>query len=325
MPPSRINSSSSTKTISATKASALRPGDQVGIIAPSSRPEGPHVVAAVEKLVSDMGFVPVVGKNVLSIHGYMAGTDEQRLDDLNGFIRDKNIRGIFCISGGYGSLRILEGVDYEGLMRDPKVVVGSDENTCLLLAVNRETSLAVFHGFNLEAIKNESARDEFLFAVTQNKVLPPVEAKKRFPADFVYAPISGRARGKTLGGNLNALFSLMGTKYQPEFADSLLILEERNERNDIIERWITSLFLSGALNKVNGIAFGDFATCGPRSASNLLSLEDILHKTLVDLQKPVCFDMLFGQSENCRVIPLGIDADFDSKTGTLTFAENALV
>ena len=313
------------KTASATKASALRPGDRVAIIAPASRPEGPHVVAAVEKLVHDMGFIPVVGKNVLSIHGYMAGTDEERLADLNGFIRDKNIRGIFCVSGGYGSLRILDGIDYEGLIRDPKVIVGSDENTCLLIAINGHTSLPVFHGFNLDFIKNERARDEFLFAITQNKVLPRVEALKTFPQEFVYTPVVGKASGKTLGGNLNAFFSLMGTRFQPDFENSLLLLEERNERNDIIERWMTSLFLSGELEKVNGIAFGDLSTCGPRASSNLLSLEDILHKTLLELKKPVCFGMAFGQSENCRVTPLGIKAEFDSETGTLTFSEPALV
>lgn len=315
----------SAQTGCATKASALRPGDRVGIVAPASRPEGPHTIAAIEKLVSNMGFVPVFGKNVLSINGYMAGKDEDRLDDLNGFIRDKSIRAIFCISGGYGSLRILDGVDYQGLMRDPKVVVGSDENTCLLLAINKITGLAVFHGFNLDTIKSDRARDEFLFALTQTKVLPPVEATKGYPADFVYAPVAGTATGRTLGGNLNAMFSLVGTKYHPSLANSILLIEERNERNDIIERWITSLYLSGELQKSNGIAFGKLDTCGPKSASNLLSLEDILQDTLERLQKPTCFGVAFGQSEDCRVTPLGIAAELDSATGRLSFKESALV
>lgn len=325
MSPAKSKLSSSVKPKCATKAGALRPGDRVGIVAPASRPEGPHTVAAIEKLVTGMGFVPVFGKHVLSIHGYMAGKDDERLEDLNGFIRDKNIRGIFCTTGGYGSLRILEGVDYEGLMRDPKVVVGSDENTCLLLAINKMASLPVFHGFNLDMIKSDRARDEFLYAVTQNKVLPPVEARKSYPANFVYSPIRGKASGTTLGGNLNALFSLMGTDYQPNFKDTVLLIEERNERNDIIERWITSLFLSGELNLVNGIAFGNFETCGTRSASNMLSLEDILHPTLAKLQKPACFGMSFGQSEHCRVTPIGIEAEFDSESGKLTFKEAALL
>jgi muramoyltetrapeptide carboxypeptidase len=305
------------------KAPALKPGDKVGIVAPASRPEGPHVVAAAEQLVASIGFDPVIGENVLSINGYMAGTDEERLADLNGFINDRSIRGIFCISGGFGSIRLLDKVDYAALAKDPKVLVGSDENTCLLLAVNKATGLICFHGYNLDCIKTAADLAELKSAITSTSVLPPVVSVKSFPPGFVYAPVPGKATGVLLGGNLTALFSLMGTRYQPSFQNRILFLEDRNERNDVLERWLTSLFLSGELARVNAILFGVFEGCGIRGAYNLLSLEDIFTEHLKELKKPSCFGMSFGQAQNCRVIPLGIPAVVNTETGLLEFTEAA--
>lgn len=314
-----------TESGGALKAAALRKGDKVGIVAPASRAGGPHVVASAERLVREMGFVPVIGHNVLSIRGYMAGSDEQRLSDLNGFIADESIRGIFCITGGYGSLRIIDGIDYERLKNDPKVITGSDENTCLLLAINKATSLVTFHGFNLDAIETKEDLDEFKRAVSSSEPLPPIETIKTFPEDFVFAPRPGSATGTTLGGNLTALFSLMGTPHQPDFANRILFFEDKNERSDVLERWLTALLLSGELANARAIMFGNFDGCGSRGAYSLLSIEDIFTERVSKLQLPTCFNMNVGQVGKCRVIPLGVTASFDSTSGKLELLESALV
>lgn len=314
-----------TESGGALKAAALRKGDKVGIVAPASRAGGPHVVASAERLVREMGFVPVIGDNVLSIRGYMAGSDEQRLSDLNGFIADESIRGIFCITGGYGSLRIIDGIDYERLKNDPKVITGSDENTCLLLAINKATSLVTFHGFNLDAIETKEDLDEFKRAVSSSEPLPPIETIKTFPEDFVFAPRPGSATGTTLGGNLTALFSLMGTPHQPDFANRILFFEDKNERSDVLERWLTALLLSGELANARAIMFGNFDGCGSRGAYSLLSIEDIFTERVSKLQLPTCFNMNVGQVGKCRVIPLGVTASFDSTSGKLELLESALV
>lgn len=309
---------------SAVKPPPLKAGDRVAIVAPASRPEGPHVVAQAVQVLSNMGFVPVVGQSVLSINGYMAGSDDERRGDLNGFIKDRSIRAIFCICGGYGSLRLLNKVDYASLSRDPKIIVGSDENTCLLLAISKQTGLVCFHGPNLEKVTSQDVFDDLKRAVTSLKVLPPVEAVESYPSGFVYSPVPGKTEGVLLGGNLTALFSLMGTRFEPDFAGKILFLEDKNERNDILERWMTGLFLSKQLDSASAILFGTFQGCGTIGSYSMLSLEDTFADRLTEIKKPSCFGMAIGQSKDCRVVPIGLHASADTRKGKLEFSEPAL-
>ena len=307
------------------KARALKPGDKVAIVAPASRPEGPHVVAAAVQVLKEMGYVPVVGENLLAINGYMAGTDEERVADLNSFINDQSIRAIFCITGGYGSLRLLNAVDYDALVRDPKIIVGGDENTCLLNAIYGKTGLVCFHGPNLDRISTEAINNELKSVLTEVKLLQPILPVQSFPPGFVFSPKRGTASGVLLGGNLTALFSLVGTSYQPDFHDKILFLEDRNERNDVLERWFTSLILSGELDKVQAIVLGVFENCGPGNSLNLLSLVDIFEERLKQVEKPSCFGMAIGQTNQCRFVPIGVRANVDTNTGTIEFLEPALL
>src|SRR5271169_2983674 len=116
------------------KPAALKPKDRVALIAPASRPYKPSVVSRAVKLVEDLGFVPVVGRNVMEIKGHMAGTDEQRLSDLNSALADDSISGIFCLTGGFGALPLVRRMDFVSMIRHPKVIVGADTNTTILLA-----------------------------------------------------------------------------------------------------------------------------------------------------------------------------------------------
>src|ERR1700752_4263856 len=101
-----------TKTSKVVKPRALKKGDKVGVFCPSSRPETPAVVARAQRLIEEMGFIPVPGRNVLSSHGFSAGSDEQRCEDLQAFYADQYIKGVFCLAGGYGALRMLAHLDY---------------------------------------------------------------------------------------------------------------------------------------------------------------------------------------------------------------------
>ncbi|MBX9667448.1 MAG: LD-carboxypeptidase [Candidatus Obscuribacterales bacterium] len=306
------------------KATVLKKGDRVGIVAPASRPDGPLAVARASSILSNMGFTPVAGKNVLGIHGYLAGNDQSRAWDFNDFINNHSVRGIFCISGGYGSLRILDLIDYDGLKADPKVVFGSDENTSLLLAIHKMTGLVCFHGHNLDNVNTQTVFDDIARAVTTTKVIPPVETVASFPSGFVYAPVNATVEGLTLGGNLSALFSLMGTRYQPVFKNRILLLEEKNERPDVLDRLLVSLDLSGELKKVGALLFGQFDNCGIRGAYSMLSVEELFDRKVQDLKIPSCFSMAFGQTQSCRVVPLGVKTMAQTGRGQIEFLESAL-
>jgi muramoyltetrapeptide carboxypeptidase len=311
------------------KPRALKKGDRVALISPASRPDGPAAVKKCQQLVSELGFVPVLGKSILSTRGYMAGCDMERLDDFNNAIQDDSIAGIFCISGGFGSMHLLPHLDYDQILSHPKVLIGGDDNTSLLVAINAKTGLVTFHGPNLDQIASRFTFENFRAAITSKSSLAVLSANADgadgFPKPVAYAPVEGSTKGRLLGGNLTALVSLMGTPYQPEFNNAILFLEDRDERFDTLDRWLTTLYISGYLKHVSGVALGQFANCGTKSSFNMLPLEDLFGDRLSELKIPSCFNFSFGQVDNTATIPIGVMAQLDSAKGTLEFTEGALV
>jgi len=280
------------------------------------------------KLVEELGFMAVVGKHVLNVHGYMAGTDAERLDDLNTLLADDSIAAVFCITGGFGTIHLLEQMDYTSLSARPKIIAGCDDITSLLLAVHTRSRVVTFHAPNLDQVRSQYTFDRLKIAVTSREPLPAVSIEDRSDAQFVppvaYAPIGGRAEGLSIGGNLTALVSLMGTPFQPEFDRRILFLEDVSERNDVLDRWLTNLYISGQLARTSAVAFGDFVGCGTKNSYNTLSPEDLLGARLKMLSKPSCFGLPFGQSDHTATIPIGINVSFDADNGRLEFADSAL-
>ncbi|MBX9770992.1 MAG: LD-carboxypeptidase [Candidatus Obscuribacterales bacterium] len=309
------------------KARALKRGDKVGLVSPASRPDGPAVLARCVKSMEWMGLRPVIGQHALDTQGFLAGSDSDRLSDLMSFFKDDSIKGIFCMSGGYGSLRLLDRIDYKVIADNPKVLVGADDNTALLLAINKRTNMVVFLGPNLDELNSPASFEDLQLVVGLKKPLKPLNVRigKIAFAGVHYAPFNGVVTGRLLGGNLTAIGSLMGTPFQPDFEKSILLLEDKNERNDMLDRWFSTLYVSGCLDKVHGVAFGDFVNCGRKGSSNMLSIEDLFGDRLQEMKKPACFGFPFGQGEDTYTLPIGINASLDTNKGQIAFLDSALI
>lgn len=311
------------------KPKALKKADKIGLICPSSRPSSPAAIKRSVRLVEEMGFLPVVGKQVLNTHGYMAGSDDERLEDIHNFIKDDSIAGIFCVTGGYGSLRLLADLDYKSISKHPKVFVGCDDNTSLLLAIFAKTGLITFHGPNLDQLNAKYSYDRLYEAVTNRKTMQSISVQDvnedSLVADFVFSPFAGNASGKILGGNLTAMLSLLGTPFEPDFTGSILFLEDRDERNDFLDRWFTTLCVSGIIKKSAAITFGEFVNCTAKDQFNLLSLEDLFGDRLMAMKKPSCFGLPLGQGKKSATVPLGALVQFDAANGKIEFLEPALL
>jgi muramoyltetrapeptide carboxypeptidase len=310
------------------KPPALREGDRVGIVAPSSRPATPAVVAAAERLVREMGFQPVLGKHLMSIHGFMAGTDAERFSDLHGFFADDSIRGIFCISGGYGATHLLQFLDYKSIAANPKVFVGSDDNTVLLNSLFEHAGLVSMHGPNLEEVSTKGTFDRFRLAVTSTGTLAPLEARRGAAEDSFdhnfFCSVEGNVEGHLVGGNLTALVTLLGTPYEPRFNGSIIFLDDVHEQTGMLDRWFTTLYLAGHLQTCRGVVCGAFEDCGPKDSWNMLSVMEVFADRLKYLGTPSCFGLPFGQTRETNIVPIGIQARLNARDGQLEFAENAL-
>ncbi len=309
------------------KAPALRPGSKVGLIAPSGRPESPMALKKCVQVVEEMGFKPVVGNAVLRNDGFTAGTDAERLDDLYMFLRDPSIEAILCTSGGYGALHLLPMFDFGEIRKNPKVFLGSGDNDSLLLAINELTGLVVFHGSNLDDIGDKHSFNSVKAALSGSNHDYVIKCRDDDDSSFdsvVYSLSDQVHEGVVCGGNLTVLSSLFGTRYQPNLDGKILCLDDFSERNSILDRWFTTLYLAGTLNKVAGIAFGGFPACGPRGADNMLSIEDTFGDRIKELGTSACFGFKFGLASSDNVLPIGIKAKLDCGSGILEFLEPAL-
>ncbi|MBA3993019.1 MAG: hypothetical protein C0469_05775 [Cyanobacteria bacterium DS2.3.42] len=326
------------------KPKALKPGDRVAVLCPAGRPHNPASVNRAKAIVEEMGFKPVVGKNALKIYGTMAGTDEERLSDFNDALTDDSIAGIFCVTGGYGALHLVDKIDWDKLKENPKVIAGSDDICHLLLAAYARTGIVSLHAPNMDRISSQQSFDSLKQAVTSKDPLPLVksnywgieastdgssEKQARLPDDkwqiaYSYAAVEGTGEGPLMGGNLTALGSLMGTPYQPSFKNAVLFLEDINEDHGVLDRWFTNLYLAGALSEISAVAMGDFENCRTKECFNMYSLEDLFGDRMKELNRPCCFGMPLGQSVRSLTAPIGVNVKLDATKGTITYLESAV-
>jgi muramoyltetrapeptide carboxypeptidase len=316
-----------------TKKSLLKPrplksGDRVALLCPSGRPETPAALARAERIVTEMGFKPVLGANVMSTDGYMAGGDKERLADFDAAVNDDSIAGIFCVSGGFGALHLLPSLDYSAIASARKLIVGCDDNTALLNAVYAKTGLVTMHAPNLDQISLRETFDRFKQAVTSKSAQPAIMANDNGDvvegAQDFYSAVGGTAEGKLMGGNLTSFAALIGTEFEPDMRGSLLFFEDVNEQSGILDRWFTTLYLAGHLQYASGVSFGSFRNCGPKDSTNMLSVMELFADRLKYLSKTSCFGMPFGQQKNTYPVPIGIPARLDASSGQLEFLEPTL-
>ncbi|CAN5306608.1 LD-carboxypeptidase [soil metagenome] len=306
------------------KPLALRSKDKVALLAPASRPAKPSALKRAERIVHDMGFTPVVGAHALDTHGAMAGDDSARLSDLVSALEDDSIAAIWCLNGGYGSIRLLKDLPYETFAKKPKIVLGCDDNSHLLFALNQKSKVVTFHGSNLDRIDNKESFDRFKKLLTSHDHFPAMQVKDRFLADFCYSPVHAVGKGRTVAGNLTALVSLFGTEFEPDLSGAVLLLEDRAERNDILDRWFTTLYISNKLSTVAALGLGQFEDCSTRGSFNMLSFEELVADRVSEMKLATSFNLPFGQACDNAIVPLGLQVSFDTAKGQLTYLESGL-
>jgi len=271
--------------------------------------------------VEMLGLKPVFGKHVEDRIGYLAGSDDVRADDFNRFARDRRIRGIFALRGGYGVMRILGEIDYGALAADPKVVLGFSDITALLNAITSRTGLVTFHGPVL-------AHPDFATDVIDGIKSAVMRSA---PLGRLYAPHArslarGTARGKLVGGNLSIVAALSGGPFAVPCDARVLILEDVRESPYRIDRMLTTLRINGDLGRVAAVGLGGFPLCVPRDGDDVPSqtLDEVLEDRLAHLQKPVLGNLRIGHVEHQWTLPLGVVATVNADAGTVSIDEPAV-
>ena len=310
----------------ALKPKKLESGDVIGIVSPASSPDKLEKIENGVKYLEKLGYRVEIGKNVGKVHGYLAGSDDDRLSDLHEMFKNKNVKAIFSIRGGYGAGRLLDKLDFNLIKKNPKIFVGYSDITSLQLAILKKTGLISFAGpmlaTDFSGDVNEFAEENFWKVITSSKKI----GKLHNPRDEkFYAISSGRGEGPILGGNLAVLSSLMGTEYLPNFKNSILMLEDIGESPYRIDRLLNQFKLAKVLDTVNGIILGRFVDCYEKDKSkDTIKLNEVIEHYFSNLKIPVLYSFSHGHIKENITVPLGVNCKLNTSRGFIEVLENAV-
>lgn len=292
----------------------LREGTRIGLIAPAGPITEERVEVALDRC-RRFGLVPVLGAAARARHGgYLAGTDDARLEDLQWALASSEIDAVWALRGGYGSMRLLERVDLAPVALHPRAYIGFSDNTAVHLALLAR-GVVSFHaphaGGDATALAEQCLRT-VLFEPRAAGILPLPEAP-------VTTLCEGVAEGALIGGNLALLAGMCGTPAAPVARGRILFVEDIGEPAYRLDRQLTQLVLAGALDGVAGIAFGRFTDCGDE-----VEVRQLLQGFADRAGVPAVVGLPIGHEPDNWTLPLGVRARLDAARGTLELLEPAV-
>ncbi|HYI11600.1 MAG TPA: LD-carboxypeptidase [Thermoanaerobaculia bacterium] len=310
------------------KPKRLSEGDTVGLVLPASAAFEADSIQFAKEQLEAIGLKVAIGPHAHDRHGYFAGKDRDRADDINRMFADDSIAGVVCYTGGWGSPRVLPYLDYDLIARKPKVFVGFSDITALLNAIHQRTGLVTFHGpvggSTFETYTLENFRRVIMTPEPAGLLAPPPKREKDLVdrTNRVVRLAGGKATGRLAGGNLTLVAALMGTPYEVDTDGAILFLEDVEEAPYRIDRMLTQLALGGKLDQMAGFVFGRCTDC--KSTGPTFSLEDILRDRFGSLDRPALSGLSFGHIEQKLVLPVGVMATVDADARTVRIDEAAV-
>ena len=295
------------------KPARLRSGDEIAVIAPAGPVSPSEIQPAVNMLVKE-GFRVIEAPHLFSRQGYLAGGDDSRLEDFHSAFANTDIKAVFCARGGYGTLRLLDRIDYTLITRNPKIIIGYSDITALLLAIHKRTDLITFHGPIIKELHRNRMNDMKAF-------LDLVSLQKNLEMDLSRATslAGGRAEGILLGGNLSLISHVMGTPFMPPVKGAILFIEEKGEPLYRIDRMLTHLRLCGVFDDIKGLMVGRFMDCG-----NIQDLDNLLMDIMAGRSIPICSGLPVGHGMNNMTLPIGLSVDLDTRKMTLSASDTCV-
>jgi muramoyltetrapeptide carboxypeptidase len=288
----------------------------VAIVAPSGPVPRDRFVAGAEILGARYELVH--DERLFERTGFLAGSDEARLAELQRALDDDSVTAVLCARGGYGLTRILGRLDLSRFSARPKPVVGFSDVTALLAAIARAGVVAI-HGPVVTQLGELPSDDAAaLIALLEDPAAPP--------------PIEGLAHvagprcvveGRLVGGNLELVRTLVGTMHQLDLEGAVLLLEDVGERPYRIDRVLTQMEAAGALRRLGGCVVGDLVGCAERDGSPPSALE-VIAERLGRLDIAVVAGAPIGHGARNRAVPHGGRVRLDAAAGVLSFVDGAV-
>jgi len=291
-------------------------GSKIGVAFPSGSlaPEHTHhIYRELEKL----GYQPILSKNAFSQFGYLAGKDAERAHAFMDLWKDPSIALIWCARGGYGGCRILDLLDFNFIRNNPKILIGMSDITALHVGFSKQVDFPTLLGPNLSLVfpQNET---QMSVNMLQDTLSYLSSHKDSYQHDVGAWLRLGRATAPLIGGNLCVLTSLIGTPWQPDCRNKILVLEDVNEAPYKIDRMLFQLDKSGAFDFLKGVILCSFENC-VASSQNSLDLAEIFHDYFGKKSFPVLTGFPSGHLAYQKTLPLGVTLSLDSSALFMDF------
>jgi muramoyltetrapeptide carboxypeptidase len=294
---------------------AIRPGARIAIAAPAG-PVDPEALESGRAVLEQRGFETITREDVLDRDGYLAGSDERRAAEMMEFIRDPEIDAIICARGGYGCHRIVDSLDAKAFREAAKPLVGYSDITTLLLWQRKHAGLLGIHGPMLE--KKDSLGGEAGSALV--RALQGSGPLPRYTGETL---VGGWGEGRLVGGSLSVCVASLGTPWEIDTRDSILMLEDLTELPYRIDRMLQQLRAAGKFDHSVGIALGGFIDCDDERYPDWTTRR-LFDEVFGSLAIPVVADLPFGHGEENRPWPFAGRGALDGSRGELEILESAV-
>jgi len=270
----------------------LKKGDKIAIISPAGSVEPTQMEKGIE-MIKSKGYEPVLGKNLYTkfSNGYnYAGTETERLKDMNWALNDNEISAVWASRGGYGCQQLLESLNLKEFSKNPKWYIGYSDNTVIQSYLLKK-GFASIHG---QTIKTSS------FGVTDESydLLFDILKGKKLKYSLKSHPFNkqGIIEGELIGGNLALVYALLGTKYSFDFKDKILFIEDIGENFYALDRMIMSLELAEVFTKIKGLIVGGMTNMGDEKENKQYeeSFDEFAYKLISDRISKYNFPVVFG-------------------------------
>lgn len=303
----------------------LKKFSTIGLICPASGFDDYKPLASILKYLKAKKYNVKLGKSLInsnSSQSYLSGPDSQRKNDFINFWNDKDIDAIFCLRGGYGTLRLLKIIDFKKIFTSKKIIVGFSDITILLTAIYVKCGLITFHGPMLG----------YKFLNTKQK---PVDKQSEINFwNILHDPLfnfnysykdegivinGGITEGDLIGGNLTDICSMIGSGYLINFKNKILFLEDCYEKPYKIDRLLTQLLNSDLLDGVKGFIFSSFYNCGFKNNKEIIYL---LKEKFLRFNTPIIYNFPAGHSKKNFILPIGKKVVLDTNNVRLYSIKN---
>ena len=288
----------------------------IGIISPAWIPVDKRMQRGL-KYLEKKGFAVKKGEYVGKTHGYFAGTDKERLDDLHQMYKDPDVDLIICARGGWGGLRLVNRIDYNLIINNPKLLVGYSDITTLQLAIWTKAKIPSLSG-PMVGVEMGKGIHSFTEQHFWNQVLniDPQYIFNYSETDTIELN-GGKAEGILLGGCLSLVSHLLGTAFSPNYSGSILFLEDVGEQPYKIDRYFAHLKQAGVFDQIHGLILGNFIDCDPEEGQVSFNIDEIIEDYISELSYPVIKNFPYGHGDKKFSMPIGVETVLDTNHSEL--------